>query len=219
MTGRTYVNKIRGVEEITDAEIQSALKRINDRLYQLNKKGLNTTAPFKKYQSLSMQFSGTLRFGKNGRISVDLGYLDNGKKRTVKNLTLEEKKVILEADRHGGTAGNELKKAREWLKENGHQQPTDEEIKNTAIMLNDIHEFIIENDNIIYDVERERGNIVTGNSGKLTEEQVNRLFNVKNERDAILEERKQNLLKKAGEESKTIFGTLPTGNPFDIKLR
>lgn len=197
MTTKTYINKMRGVEPITNAEIQSALKRINDRIYQLNKKGLDKSDAFKQYEKLGAQLGG-MKTGKTGRVTIDLGRNKAGKRLKVSQLSQEDKQKIMEVDRHGKTAGNEIKKAHNYLKEKfgDEYEPTNEEIVNASNELGQIHDFIIDNASIIYKVESEKGNIVTNNNGKLTPEQIERLFNVKNEYAEMMNAKKEKAKKE-----------------------
>lgn len=179
MNFNNFSNKVNGYEEITDAELRSAIKRINDRLYQLDKANMRGTTVYQSYESFANKFGG-ISYGK--RPSIKVGKLSA--------LSEQDKREILNIDRHGGSLGQEKKKAIEYLRQNDPSFAThkgkrtaEEELKiqETANQLGQIHQFIEDHDYMIYDVENATGDFIRGNSGKLTPAEVERLFNIENE--------------------------------------
>lgn len=179
MNFNNFSNKVNGYEEITDAELRSAIKRINDRLYQLDKANMKGSTAYQSYESFANKFGG-ISYGK--RPSIKVGKLSA--------LSEQDKREILNIDRHGGSLGQEKKKAIEYLRQNdpsfathkGKRTAEDElKIQETANQLGQVHQFIEDHDYMIYDVENATGDFIRGNNGKLTPAEVERLFNIENE--------------------------------------
>lgn len=175
---------------ITDAELRSAIKRIDDRLMRLAQKGFKNTNSYKGYEDLAKYIGGSITVGKKGYYHLSVG--------RISKLTLADKRRILMVDRKGGSYGKETQRATNYLQEKYGKDyiPTHEEVVKTAEQLSSIHDFILENDNMIYTVEKEYGNIVTGNDGELTPQQVDRLFNVENDYNEIMKARQQEKFNK-----------------------
>lgn len=189
MNFNNFSNKVNGYEEITDAELRSAIKRINDRLYQLDKANMRGTTAYQSYESFANKFGG-ISYGK--RPSVKVGKLSA--------LSEQDKREILNIDRHGGSLGQEKKKAIEYLRQNDPSFAThkgkrtaEEELKiqETANQLGQIHQFIEDHDYMIYDVENATGDFIRGNNGKLTPAEVERLFNIENEYNQLQQNNEQ----------------------------
>ena len=179
MNFNNFSNKVNGYEEITDAELRSAIKRINDRLYQLDKANMKGTTAYQSYEAFANKFGG-ISYGK--RPSIKVGKLSA--------LSEQDKREILNIDRHGGSLGQEKKKAIEYIRQNdpsfaSHKgkRTAEEELKiqETANQLGQIHQFIEDHDYMIYDVENATGDFIRGNNGKLTPAEVERLFNIEYE--------------------------------------
>lgn len=189
MTTNTYIAKMKGADngglDITNAELQSAIKRINDRLYQLSSRDLQESATYKSYESMIKNMGGTITYGKTGRPSIKFAV--NSTK-----LGQEVRREILSIDRHGGTYGREKASAMAHLKEKHGEnyKASENELKTTIIKLGQIHEFIEENSGIIYAVEKEKGDFITGNDGRLSAVDIDRLFKIQQEYDKIQEEKK-----------------------------
>ena len=167
--------RIHGDVPITDAELRSAIKRINDRLYQLEKNNLQKSEAYYSYKNFANRFGG-ISYGK--RPSIKVGRLSK--------LSEFDRQFIMKQDLHGGSVGKELKKAEDWLKSNGNENPTRKEKIETANQLGEIHQFIEDNDDIIYAVESMSGtDVVHGNNGKLTQAQIDRLYKVHEEYDEL----------------------------------
>lgn len=189
MNTNTYLSKMNGGVEITDAELKSAIKRINDRLYQLASHGMQESATFKRYESAIASI----------KVGDVAGYIQQNEKRLGVHLPTQPSKLsqelrreILAIDRHAGTYGREKASAIEYLK-NKHGEDykaSEKEIATAAAKLGKIHEFIEENSGIIYAVEKERGDFITGNDGHLSAEKIDRLFNIQREFEEIQEEKK-----------------------------
>lgn len=179
MNFNNFSNKVNGYEEITDAELRSAIKRINDRLYQLDKANMRDSIAYQSYESFANKFGG-ISYGK--RPSIKVGKLSA--------LSEQDKREILNIDRHGGSLGQETKKAIDYIRQsdpsfaNHKGKRTAEEnrlISETANKLGKIHEFIEDHDYMIYAVEDAKGDFIRGNNGKLTTDEVERLFNIEYE--------------------------------------
>lgn len=189
MNYNNFSNKVNGYEEITDAELRSAIKRINDRLYQLDKANMKGTTAYQSYEFFANKFGG-ISYGK--RPSIKVGKLSA--------LSEQDKREILNIDRHGGSLGQEKKKAIEYIRQNEPNFAThkgkrtaEEELKiqETANQLGQIHQFIEDHDYMIYDVENATGDFIRGNSGKLTPAEVERLFNIENEYNQLQQSNEQ----------------------------
>lgn len=179
MNFNNFSNKVNGYEEITDAELRSAIKRINDRLYQLDKANMKDSTAFQSYESFAKKYGG-ISYGKRPSIKV-------GK---ISELNAQDKREILNIDRHGGSLGQEKKKAIDYIRQSNTKFAThkgkrtvEEEqlIQETANQLGQIHQFIENHDYMIYSVEDATGNFIRENNGKLTPAEVERLFNIENE--------------------------------------
>lgn len=179
MNFNNFSNKVNGYDEITDAELRSAIKRINDRLYQLDKANMKDSTAFQSYESFAKKYGG-ISYGKRPSIKV-------GK---ISELSAQDKREILNIDRHGGSLGQEKKKAIEYIRQSNTKFAThkgkrtvEEEqlIQETANQLGQIHQFIENHDYMIYSVEDATGNFIRENNGKLTPAEVERLFNIENE--------------------------------------
>lgn len=179
MNYNNFANKVNGYEEITDAELRSAIKRINDRLYQLDKANMKGSTAYQSYESFANKYGG-ISYGKRPSIKV-------GK---ISELSAQDKREILNIDRHGGSLGQEKKKAIDYIRQSnpkfvthkGKRTAEEEQlIQETANQLGQIHQFIEDHDYMIYDVENATGDFIRGNSGKLTPAEVERLFNIENE--------------------------------------
>lgn len=183
MNYNNFSNKVNGYEEITDAELRSAIKRINDRLYQLDKANMKGSTAYQSYETFANKFGG-ISYGKRPSIKV-------GK---ISELSAQDKREILNADRHGGSLGNETKKTIDYIRQSDptfvtHKgKRTAEEnrlISETANKLGNIHQFIEDHDYMIYDVENAKGNFIRENNGKLTPDEVERLFNIEDEYNSL----------------------------------
>lgn len=179
MNFNNFSNKVNGYDEITDAELRSAIKRINDRLYQLDKANMKDSTAFQSYESFAKKYGG-ISYGKRPSIKV-------GK---ISELNAQDKREILNIDRHGGSLGQEKKKAIDYIRQSNTKFAThkgkrtvEEEqlIQETANQLGQIHQFIENHDYMIYSVEDATGNFIRENNGKLTPAEVERLFNIENE--------------------------------------
>lgn len=179
MNFNNFSNKVNGYDEITDAELRSAIKRINDRLYQLDKANMKDSTAFQSYESFAKKYGG-ISYGKRPSIKV-------GK---ISELSAQDKREILNIDRHGGSLGQEKKKAIDYIRQSNTKFAThkgkrtvEEEqlIQETANQLGQIHQFIEDHDYMIYSVEDATGNFIRENNGKLTPAEVERLFNIENE--------------------------------------
>lgn len=179
MNFNNFSNKVNGYDEITDAELRSAIKRINDRLYQLDKANMKDSTAFQSYKSFAKKYGG-ISYGKRPSIKV-------GK---ISELSAQDKREILNIDRHGGSLGQEKKKAIEYIRQSNTKFAThkgkrtvEEEqlIQETVNQLGQIHQFIEDHDYMIYSVEDATGNFIRENNGKLTPAEVERLFNIENE--------------------------------------
>lgn len=179
MNFNNFSNKVNGYDEITDAELRSAIKRINDRLYQLDKANMKDSTAFQSYESFAKKYGG-ISYGKRPSIKV-------GK---ISELNAQDKREILNIDRHGGSLGQEKKKAIDYIRQSNTKFAThkgkrtvEEEqlIQETANQLGQIHQFIEDHDYVIYSVEDATGNFIRENNGKLTPAEVERLFNIENE--------------------------------------
>lgn len=179
MNFNNFSNKVNGYDEITDAELRSAIKRINDRLYQLDKANMKDSTAFQSYESFAKKYGG-ISYGKRPSIKV-------GK---ISELNAQDKREILNIDRHGGSLGQEKKKAIDYIRQSNTEFAThkgkrtvEEEqlIQETANQLGQIHQFIEDHDYMIYSVEDATGNFIRENNGKLTPAEVERLFNIENE--------------------------------------
>lgn len=179
MNFNNFSNKVNGYDEITDAELRSAIKRINDRLYQLDKANMKDSTSFQSYESFAKKYGG-ISYGKRPSIKV-------GK---ISELNAQDKREILNIDRHGGSLGQEKKKAIDYIRQSNTKFAThkgkrtvEEEqlIQETANQLGQIHQFIENHDYMIYSVEDATCNFIRENNGKLTPAEVERLFNIENE--------------------------------------
>lgn len=179
MNFNNFSNKVNGYDEITDAELRSAIKRINDRLYQLDKANMKDSTAFQSYESFAKKYGG-ISYGKRPSIKV-------GK---ISELNAQDKREILNIDRHGGSLGQEKKKAIDYIRQSNTKFAThkgkrtvEEEqlIQETVNQLGRIHQFIEDHDFMIYSVEDATGNFIRENNGKLTPAEVERLFNIENE--------------------------------------
>lgn len=179
MNFNNFSNKVNGYDEITDAELRSAIKRINDRLYQLDKANMKDSTAFQSYTSFAKKYGG-ISYGKRPSIKV-------GK---ISELSAQDKREILNIDRHGGSLGQEKKKAIDYIRQSNTKFAThkgkrtvEEEqlIQETVNQLGRIHQFIEDHDFMIYSVEDATGNFIRENNGKLTPAEVERLFNIENE--------------------------------------
>lgn len=189
MNFNNFSNKVNGYEEITDAELRSAIKRINDRLYQLDKANMKGTTAYQSYESFANKFGG-ISYGK--RPSIKVGKLSA--------LSKQDKREILNIDRHGGSLGHEKKKAIDYIRQtepnfatHKGKRTAEEELKiqETANQLGQIHQFIEDHDYMIYDVENATGDFIRGNNGKLTPAEVERLFNIENEYNQLQQNNEQ----------------------------
>lgn len=193
MNTNTYIAKMKGAEngglDITDAELRSAIRRINDRLYQLASHGMQESATYKRYESAIA----------NIKVGDVAGYIQLNEKRPGVHLPTQPSKLsqelrreILAIDRHAGTYGREKASAIEYLKDKHGKdyKASEQEIAKASAKLGKIHEFIEENSGIIYAVEKERGDFITGNDGHLSSEKIDRLFNIQREFDEIQEDKK-----------------------------
>lgn len=176
----SQIDKSNDTFEITDAQLRSAVKRINDRIHQMNTAGLNNSVSYKSYKEFAQSFGG-IQYGKRAHIHI-----------SIKKLTAEQKLDIIRADFNGGSLGDEMTKATTHLKQEKGEDynPTRAEKIKTANKLGDIHEFIEDNIDVIYDVEDATDEFIRGNGGELTPAQVSRLFNVYKEWQDLKDKKK-----------------------------
>ena len=206
---RKYYASMDNTELITEAQLRSAVKRINDRLYQLSKEGLKGSESWNQYANIANLFGGIQwHEGKKGTsregqqipsISVknikDIAKpieqvtkrkYPSGEPLETKLVNSDKAKMILHYDIYGGTSAKDKKRAKAWLEENGFFAPTRKQIYEAVVTLGNLHQFIQDHSDSIYEVERVTGeNIVHENSGKFSVDEVNRIMAIEKEKEEL----------------------------------
>ena len=206
---RKYYASMDNTELITEAQLRSAVKRINDRLYQLSKEGLKGSESWNQYANIANLFGGIQwHEGKKGTsregqqipsISVknikDIAKpieqvtkrkYPSGEPLETKLVNSDKAKMILHYDIYGGTSAKDKKRAKAWLEENGFVAPTRKQIYEAVVTLGNLHQFIQDHSDSIYEVERVTGeNIVHENSGKFSVDEVNRIMAIEKEKEEL----------------------------------
>lgn len=137
-------------KEITTAQLQGAIKRLNQRLVQLDKDDLKGSYAHSQMEYLARRLGTGLKQSKSGREKLDLPRIDK--------MTEQQKQLIMKYGKKGGTFGT-VKKEREKARKNYYErygsdapEPTNEQLRDIANRNNDIHEFIQEHSDAIYKV-------------------------------------------------------------------
>ena len=202
MNSESYKRYMNDYDIVSEAQLKSAIKRINDRLYQLDKAGLRESTAWKYYENFANAFGG-IKMGKRPHITISKTAMKNlttpvtkvtrrdletGEVLATKQVNSSMAKDILHADRYGGTLGSVKKSAKDYLKQKGNDDPTDEEMKKAVNTLSNVHEFIENNQDKIYAVEDATKEFIRGNNGRLTAEEVDRLMNINEEYNKLMSE-------------------------------
>lgn len=183
-----------GYELITEAQLRSAVKRINDRLFQLHKAGLSPmnfehkgSEAWNEYANLANKFGGIQwHEGKAGTsragmiipsISVknikDIATptekvvrrdFKTGKVLETKLVSSDTAKLLIHYDVDGGSSAKDRAKAKKWLEDSGYKNPTHWAIRNACIQLGTLHQFIEDHASSLYDVEKMTGEDIVHNN-------------------------------------------------------
>lgn len=179
----------------SDAEIKSAVKRLNDRIKQFYVKDATESEQFYTLLGIPKPSKGIpSKVQRQGilvdipKLSSDLSATIGGKRVTFKNVpqlstvtsiyTPEQIQNIMRYGKKGAktTAGEAIKTAKKDLKERGIKNPTKAQIKAQIKANRETHDFIEENKNEIYLV-KDLADAVR-RKGKLTSDEQQRLLSM-----------------------------------------
>ena len=179
----------------SDAEIKSAIKRLNDRIKQFYVKDATESEQFYTLLGIPKPKNGIPSKVQKQGVLVDMPKLTSnlsatigGKRVTFNNVpqlttvtsvyTIEQIQDIMKYGKKGAktTAGEAVKTAKKDLKDRGIKNPTKAQIKAQIKANRETHEFIEENKNDIYLV-KDLADAVR-RKGKLTGEEQQRLLSM-----------------------------------------
>lgn len=176
----------------SDAEIISAIKRLNDRIKQFHKQGLTESAQY--YTLLGSKEMDEDIISEGVLLNMPMAKARKNSKRTYPQLmssvnayTPEQIKEIMKFGKIGArtTAGVAKANVIETLKARGIKEPTKAQIKKQLKLNRRIHDFIVTHSEDIYKVQY-LANAVW-KSEKLTEQEAEDLLNMYNNPDYIAE--------------------------------
>lgn len=174
--GNKFVKEIKPMDTPTTAQLQSALKRINTRLTDLEEFGATQSKAYSYYTNLALKLGGSgIKYGKTGKPSLDIP--------RISELSDTQKMLLMKGGAKGKkgkptrhTLGEEKRKAQEIARERGKKEPTEDELLEIMAEQDEIHRFIEDNANQIYKVNSLTKAVRAPR--KLTDNEAKRLLNM-----------------------------------------
>lgn len=162
------------LSKVEQAKLVSAVKRLNERMRDLERRGLQGS---QAYQNLSSWVANMPnKIDKTGTVRAV---------QTYKLTPAQARRTMAISNNKNATAGAEIKRAKEFFREIGIK-PTEEEIKRNISQRGDLHEFIVNNTQAYYGTEL---HTAVKRSTKLTAEEENEFYKLMSKVDPVDENR------------------------------
>lgn len=155
---------------MAQTQLSKEIKKLNERIADFERNGLTESSQYKTLISQVHAIGVPVNTTKSGHTAI----------KNTKKMTEEQIAKLSKMAQGKNTKGRAVKQAKELLKQEGIEKPTQEQIQETLKIVDDVHEAITQHANEVYSLEMNKNSEnyvqIHGNNGRFTLSEMKKIL-------------------------------------------